>query len=159
MLLKKIWCAIWMAQIKGNLNGWLGCKGKEIKNKIKGGYMCVCVTGEEERGRRRGLGKSAQPEKKAELRESFRREGGPMGRRERENRPTRGRERRKGEMARSGGRRTKNGSQPATRAQPVGFPHLSVDFHPFFRRIEPPYLMGNTLGSSLYPFHPKFGEI
>ena len=44
-------------------------------------------------------------------------------------------------------------------ARPGGSPHFFSHFSTHFRRIEPPHFMGNTLGPSLYPFHPKFGEI
>ena len=48
------------------------------ENKKKEGYVCVCVTGgkKKKKKKKNGLGKSAQPEKKTELRESFGREGG-----------------------------------------------------------------------------------
>ena len=98
----KIWCAIWMAQIKGKIQmegeDW---KGKKIKISMDVVSVRVWLL-KTERGRN-GLGKTAQPEEEDRSFGRERRESWRMEWRERGDWPIREEERRKGERRRHGG--------------------------------------------------------
>lgn len=157
----KIWCAIWMAQIKEKLKWMAQMQGKENKNKkkkMKEGFMCVCVCVcawlVEKRRKRIGQNCPTRRKKKTAPGE-FRKRSWANGEKKEKFQANQRRgkeERRDGEKRR---KKNRNGFSTCDLRDPVGFPTVSVKISSFFRWVTSNHHLENPLWSSLFLLHPK----